>query len=425
MHNQYYRANSPTDATLAVILAGGRGSRLQGLTNRRAKPAVPFGGKYRLIDFALSNCLNSGIGKVDVLTQYMSHSLNQHIQQGWRMTACNGAPLVDLLPAQQRSGDDSWYTGTANALFQNLDILRSYAAEYILVLAGDHVYHMDYRPLIEQHANSGADVTICALESDRANASRFGVISADLQQRIVHFDEKPDFPSAIPGKPDKSLISMGVYIFNSEFLYRQLLEDHYRTDSEHDFGKNIIPHAVDNYNAMVYPFIDPNTDEPGYWRDVGTLDAYYQANQELLGILPQLNLYNDRWPTRTFSGQSPPAKFLFDSHDRCGAAVNSVICDGCIISGALINHSLMFNSVVANEHTEVNHSVLLPDVTIGPRCRIRKAIIDRHCHIPADTIIGYDPQQDAERFEISDNGVVLVTRDALARRTTLPFRRAA
>ncbi len=399
--------------TLAVVLAGGRGSRLGGLTDKRAKPAVPFGGKYRLIDFALSNCLNSGIGRVNILTQYMSHSLNQHVQQGWGMTCPDGAPMMQLLPAQQRTKEHNWYSGTADAIYQNLDIIRSYKPKLVLVLAGDHIYKMDYRPLLEEHVNNNADMTICAVQASCEEAKQFGVLGVDEQGAVLRFEEKPEVPESIPGSDDKSLVSMGVYVFNSEFLYEQLVESHEGAGSGDDFGKDVIPALIGKRTIMSYNFLDEKTEESAYWRDVGTLDGFWQANLELIGVVPPLNLYDSNWPIRTFATQSPPAKFVFDSEDRCGAAVNSLICDGCIVSGARIRNSVVCNNVLTQERTEIDECVLLPDSEIGENCWLKRVVVDRYTKIPAGTVIGQNREFDAHRFHVSENGITLVTQKML------------
>lgn len=401
--------SDPQSRTLALVLAGGRGSRLNGLTDWRAKPAVHFGGKYRLIDFALSNCLNSGISRIGVLTQYMSHSLNQHVQQGWQLTAADGSPMVELLPAQQRTLEHCWYTGTANAIYQNIDIIRSHNPEYVLVLAGDHIYKMDYREMLAEHISTGADLTIGAIETDIEEAKQFGVLAVDANNQVTEFSEKPDNPSSMPDKPDKALASMGIYIFNSKFLYEQLIDDNGKLETQHDFGKNIIPELVSTRKVIAHQFRDRQFDRPAYWRDVGTLDAFWQANLELIGVVPPLNLYDKAWPIRTFASQSPPAKFVFDTAERCGVATNSMISDGCIISGAKISNSLLHTNVIANEGTTISDSVVLPDCVIGEHCRISRAILDRHCVIPSGTVIGDNAQEDARRFKVSKGGVVLVT----------------
>lgn len=413
MEAQYRFKTNPQSRTLALVLAGGRGSRLHGLTDWRAKPAVHFGGKYRLIDFALSNCLNSGISRVGVLTQYMSHSLNQHIQQGWRLTSPDGSPMIELLPAQQRTSENCWYTGTADAIYQNIDIIRNHNPEYVLILAGDHIYKMDYREMLEEHISSNADLTIGAIETDINEAKQFGVLAVSADNRVTEFTEKPDRPSHMPGKTDKALASMGIYIFNSKFLYDQLVNDHQRLDTQNDFGRNIIPDLIINNNVMAHQFREREFDRPAYWRDVGTLDAFWKANLELIGVVPQLNLYDKEWPIRSFTSQSPPAKFVFDSVERCGTAVNSMICDGCIISGAHISNSLLHTNVVANEGTTIKESVVLPDCTIGEHCKLKRVILDRHCNVPAGMMIGYSQTQDNKYFQVSEEGVVLVTQKML------------
>ncbi len=405
--------SSPIDRTLALVLAGGRGSRLEGLTDWRAKPAVPFGGKYRLIDFALSNCLNSGISRIGVLTQYMSHSLNQHVQQGWRLTAANGNPMVELLPAQQRTVEHNWYSGTANAIYQNLDIIRKHQPQYVLILAGDHIYKMDYRSMLAEHEASGADLTIASTVVPSAEASNFGVLQVDEQDRVCGFEEKPAQPKNIPGDTDRSLVSMGIYIFNSDLLYDILQQDHQLEETQHDFGKNIIPSLIKTNKVVTHRFNDPASGEPAYWRDVGTLEAFWRANLELIGVVPQLNLYDTDWPIRTFPTQSPPAKFVFDSAERCGQALNSMICDGCIISGARISNSLLFTNVTVDEKSDVDESVILPDCTIGQGCRLLRVVLDRYCAVPAGTVIGYSQSEDREHFHVTDNGITLVTQQML------------
>lgn len=425
MQAQQKFSPSPQSGTLALVLAGGRGSRLHGLTDWRAKPAVHFGGKYRLIDFALSNCLNSGISRIGVLTQYMSHSLNQHIQQGWRLTASDGSPMIELLPAQQRTSEHSWYSGTADAIYQNIDIIRNHNPEYVLILAGDHIYKMDYREMLNAHIASNADLTIGAIETDLEEAKQFGVLAVDSDNRVTKFDEKPECPAHMPGKPDKALASMGIYIFNSQFLYGQLIQDHDSLNTQNDFGRNIIPNLILNQNVMAHQFYDHKLDRPAYWRDVGTLDAFWKANLELIGVVPELNLYDKSWPIRSFSSQSPPAKFVFDSAERCGAAVNSMICDGCIISGAHISNSLLHTNVVANECTTISESVVLPDCIIGEHCKLKRVILDRGCVVPSGMMIGYSKTQDENYFHISEEGVVLVTQKMLDAMTRKQFFKAA
>ena len=399
-------------STLALILAGGRGSRLRQLTLWRAKPAVPFGGKFRIIDFPLSNCLNSGIRMIGVLTQYKAHSLIKHIQQGWGFLRGEFKEFIELLPAQQRI-QDSWYSGTADAIYQNLDIIRTHKPDYVLILAGDHVYKMDYGPMIAQHADSGADMTVGCIEVPLQGAKAFGVLSVDTKGRVIEFDEKPSEPNPIPGMPDRALASMGIYVFNTAFLYEQLIKDADSTYSTHDFGHDIIPLLIKKYRVHSYPFRDSHLGQAAYWRDVGTIDSFWQANLELIGVLPELNLYDDDWPIWTYQEQLPPAKFIFDDDDRRGMALDSMVSGGCLISGATVRHSLLFSDVRVNSHAVLQDVVVLPNVKIGRHSRITKAIIDKWCELPEGTVIGEDPKHDAERFYVSPGGVVLVTPEML------------
>jgi len=410
-HNQRFdrRLNR---STLALILAGGRGSRLRQLTLWRAKPAVPFGGKFRIIDFPLSNCLNSGIRMIGVLTQYKAHSLIQHIQNGWSFLRGEFKEFVELLPAQQRI-QDSWYLGTADAVYQNLDIIRTHKPEYVLILAGDHVYKMDYGPMIAQHANSDADMTVGCIDVPLDDAKGFGVLSVDTEGRVTGFDEKPDEPQSIPGKPGRVLASMGIYVFNTDFLYEQLIKDADSTYSAHDFGKDIIPALIEKYRVHSYSFQNSPHGQAAYWRDVGTIDSFWQANLELIGVLPELNLYDDDWPIWTYQEQLPPAKFIFDDDDRRGMALDSMVSGGCLISGATVRHSLLFSNVRVNSHAILQDVVILPNVKIGRHCRITKAVIDKGCDLPEGTVIGENPESDAERFYVSPGGVVLVTPEML------------
>ncbi|EHQ52638.1 glucose-1-phosphate adenylyltransferase [Ectothiorhodospira sp. PHS-1] len=401
-----------TRDTLALILAGGRGSRLKQLTLWRAKPAVPFGGKFRIIDFPLSNCINSGIRQVGVLTQYKSHSLIQHIQRGWGFLRGEFGEFVELLPAQQRI-ETSWYEGTADAVYQNLDIIRDHDPGYVLILAGDHIYKMDYGDMIAYHVESGADMTVGCLEVDLETARGFGVMAVDGDGRVRQFTEKPAQPQSIPDKPDKALASMGIYVFNTRFLFEQLIKDADTPGSSHDFGKDIIPNVIKSYRVMAYPFRDVQTGSQAYWRDVGTIDSYWQANLELIGVTPELNLYDMDWPIWTYQEQLPPAKFVFDDDDRRGMAVDSMVSGGCIISGALVRHSLLFSNVIVNSFSQVTDSVVLPDVEIGRHCRIHKAVIDKGCRIPEGMVIGEDPVEDAKRFHVSEGGVTVVTPEML------------
>ncbi|MBL3589398.1 MAG: glucose-1-phosphate adenylyltransferase [gamma proteobacterium endosymbiont of Lamellibrachia anaximandri] len=401
-----------TRNTLALILAGGRGSRLKNLTQWRSKPSVPFGGKFRIVDFPLSNCINSGIRRIGVLTQYKAHSLILHIQRGWGFLRGEFGEFVELLPAQQRI-ESSWYEGTADAVYQNLDILRSHAPDYVLILAGDHIYKMDYGTMVAEHVESGADMTVGCIEVDLETAKEFGVMSVDDEHQILEFSEKPDNPQHMPGRDDVALASMGIYVFNTKFLFEQLIKDADTPDSSHDFGKDIIPKVIEKYRIMAYPFNDVESGKQAYWRDVGTIDAFWSANLELIGVTPPLNLYDRGWPIWTYQEQLPPAKFVFDDEERRGMAVDSMVSGGCVISGAIVRNSLLFSNVRVNSYSSVENSVVLPDVNIGRNCSIRKAVIDRGCEIPEGTIIGEDAVADAERFLVSDGGVVLVTPEML------------
>jgi len=401
-----------TRDTLALILAGGRGSRLKQLTDWRAKPGVPFGGKFRIIDFPLSNCVNSGIRRVGVLTQYKAHSLIRHIQQGWGFMRGELGEFVELLPASQRT-EQGWYTGTADAVYQNIDILRNHGPKYVVILAGDHIYKMDYGDMLAEHVAQNADMTIGCLEVSLEEAKAFGVMSVDDERRIIAFDEKPDNPTPMPGKDGIALASMGIYIFNAAFLYEQLIKDADTKGSTHDFGHDIIPSLIKNYKVVAFPYKDVQGNDPGYWRDVGTIDAFWAANLELIGITPELNLYDDNWPIWTYQAQQPPAKFVFDDDDRRGTAVDSMVSGGCIISGATVRHSLLFSNVEVHSYTTVEDSVVLPDVTIGRHCRLKKVVLDKGCVVPEGTVIGEDAEADAQKYEISPNGVVLVTPEML------------
>lgn len=403
-----------TRDTLALVLAGGQGTRLKDLTSWRAKPAVHFGGKFRIIDFPLSNCVNSGIRRISVLTQYKSHSLNRHIQRGWGFLGGQMGEFVELLPAQMRLGG-SWYSGTADAVFQNLDIIRRHNASYILILAGDHVYKMDYGTMIGAHVASGADITVGCIEVPIEEASAFGVMDVDENYNIIKFQEKPENPEAIPGKPNHSLASMGIYVFSTEILYQALMQDTHIEGSSHDFGKDIIPGLLEKNSIKAFPFKDPVTGGKAYWRDVGTVDALWKSNLELTGIVPELDLYDDEWPIWTYQEHVPPAKFIFDDSGRRGMAVDSMVAGGCIVSGSIVRHSLLFPRVRVHSYAEVEDSVLFPKVDIGRNCKIKKALIDRDCVIPAGMEIGYDTDLDQQRFYVSPGGVVLITPEMLAR----------
>jgi glucose-1-phosphate adenylyltransferase len=405
-----------TRETLALILAGGQGSRLYELTNWRAKPAMYFGGKFRLIDFPLSNCINSGIRRIGVLTQYKAHSLVRHLLSGWSwfQSGAGDREFVDILPASQRVGGE-WYRGTADAVYQNLDIIRTHSPKFVLILSGDHIYKMDYGPFLAFHNENQADISICCLEVPIEEAAgQFGVITVDETGRIIAFDEKPAKPNPVPGKPGICLASMGNYIFNTDFLYEQVIRDADSSDTQHDFGRNVIPRLIENYRAYAYPFRDLETGEQAYWRDVGTLDAFWEANMELVSVSPQLNLYDKVWPIWTHQAQLPPAKFVFDLEDRRGMAVQSMVSGGCVISGSTVRHSLLFSNCYVHSYSEITDSVILPDVDIGERTRIDRAIIDRGCRIPEGTEIGVDKDADRERgFRISEKGITLVTPDML------------
>lgn len=401
-----------TRDTLALILAGGSGTRLKGLTQWRAKPAVPFGGKFRIIDFPLSNCFNSGIRRIGVITQYKAHSMIRHLQRGWSFQRTELGEFVELLPAQQRTGG-SWYAGTADAVFQNLDIIRAHNPEYVLILAGDHIYKMDYGPMLAYHVEHEADLTIGCFEVPLETAKAFGVMAVDGEWRVTGFTEKPPQPDPIPGRPTEALASMGIYVFNTKFLFEQLVRDAESVGSDRDFGKDIIPSVIHKYRVFAYPFRDPITGSQAYWRDVGTVDSYWSANMELIGVTPELNMYDNEWPIWTYQEQLPPAKFVFDDDDRRGKAVDSMVSGGCIISGGAVRHSLLFSNVRVNSYSKVQDSVILPDVTIGERCRITKAVIDKGCIIPDGTIIGENLEQDAKRFHVSEGGVVLVCPEML------------
>jgi glucose-1-phosphate adenylyltransferase len=401
-----------TRNTIALILAGGRGSRLMNMTDWRAKPAVPFGGKFRIIDFPLSNCVNSGIRKIGILTQYKADSLIRHIQQGWGFLRGEFGEYVDLMPAQQRVDEDSWYKGTADAIFQNIDILRSRGPEHILVLAGDHIYKMDYGEMLADHIAKNADLTIGCIEVSLEEATAFGVMDVDDNRRVKAFVEKPEQPPVMPGRTDTALASMGIYIFNAGFLFEQLIKDADTKDSSHDFGKDIIPSVIDKYIVNAYPFLNLQGGQ-SYWRDVGTIDAYWSANMELVSVKPDLNLYDKTWPIWTYQAQTPPAKFVFDNNERRGLAVDSMVSGGCVISGANVRRSLLFSNVRVNSYTTITDSIVLPDVNIARNCHITKAIIERGCEVPEGIIIGENRADDEKRFHVSAGGVVLVTSEML------------
>lgn len=402
-----------TKSTMAVVMAGGRGERLRQLTRNRAKPAMPFGGKYRIIDFSLSNCVNSGIRQVLVLTQYKAHALIQHIQRGWGYLRGEFGEFIQLVPAQQQIGE-MWYRGTADSLLQNLDIIDAYHPDLVLVLAGDHVYKMDYGPMIAFHVEKGADVTVGVVQVALDKAREFGVMTIDDTQRVTRFSEKPPEPEPMPGRSDVALASMGIYVFSRAYLEERLLADAADPASAHDFGRNIIPGAIGDSRVFAYPFENVKTAAQAYWRDVGTVDAFYEANMELVYVTPELNLYDEDWPIWTYQEQVPGAKFILDENGRRGEAVNSIVSGGCIVSGASVRESLLFVNSHVHERSSIFRSVLLPGVQVGRDCRISGAIIDDRCIIPDGTCIGENPDEDAARFEVTEGGIVLVTREMLA-----------
>jgi len=404
--------------TIALVLAGGRGSRLKQLTDRRAKPAVFFGGKFRIIDFVLSNCINSNIRRIAVLTQYKAHSLLRHLQMGWSFLRPEMNEFLDLLPAQQRLDEATWYRGTADAVFQNFDILKAARPEFFVVLAGDHIYKMDYSNMLNDMRTRGADCIVGCVEVPIAEASDFGVMAVDESMRIVDFLEKPRSPPAMPGKPGVALASMGIYAFSANFLYSELERDHNDPMSSRDFGKDVIPSLVSRGLAVAHHFeascVTTTPESEPYWRDVGTIDAYWAANLDLIRPTPQLDIYDRNWPVWTYQQQLPPAKFIFDDVDRRGVAVDSMVSGGCIVSGAQVARSLLFSSVRINSWARTCEAVILPEVEIGRHARLNKVVIDRGCRIPEGLVIGEDPELDAKRFYRSDGGVVLVSADMLA-----------
>ncbi|WP_374278585.1 glucose-1-phosphate adenylyltransferase [Azonexus sp.] len=406
-----------TRNTFAIILAGGRGTRLKQLTDFRSKPAVPFAGKFRIIDFTLSNCVNSGIRKIGVATQYKAHSLIRHIQRGWSFLDGRFDEFIQLLPAQQQIDETQWYQGTADAVYQNIHFLRRYAPAHVLVVAGDHIYKMDYGRMLAHHVQHHADMTVACIDVPLADAREFGVMGIDGSGRVIDFVEKPQHPPAIPGQPDRALASMGVYIFNTAFLLDQLERDARTPGSSRDFGKDIIPHIVPRHRVYAHRFADSciggsDLDKP-YWRDVGTIDAYWEANMEMTKVTPELNLYDRDWPIWTYQEQMPPAKFVFDDDDRRGFAVDSLIAGGCIISGATVKRSLLFTSVNVHSWASVEDSVILPGVDVGRHAVIRRCVIDKQCRIPEGMQIGVDPEVDRKRFHVSPGGVTLVTAEML------------
>jgi glucose-1-phosphate adenylyltransferase len=405
--------------TVALVLAGGRGSRLKQLTDKRAKPAVYFGGKFRIVDFALSNCVNSGIRRIGVVTQYKSHSLLRHLQRGWSFLRAELNEVVDLLPAQQRIDEEHWYRGTADAVYQNLDILQSSHPEFVMVLAGDHIYKMDYSLMLTDHVESGAGCTVGCIEVPRSEASAFGVMAVDSQRKITSFVEKPTDPPPMPGHADRSLASMGIYIFNADYLYKLLEEDLANPQSSHDFGKDVIPRTVGEGRALAHPFSmscirNPNG-APPYWRDVGTIDAFWSANLDLASINPELDIYDNDWPIWTYQRQLPPAKFIPDADNKHGVAVNTMVSGGCIVSGSHVVNAVLFSNVRIDSFCHIESAVILPGVRVAPHCRLKNVVLDRGCHLPAGLVVGEDAVADAQRFERTAGGVVLITREMLAK----------
>ena len=404
---------------IALVLAGGRGSRLKQLTDNRAKPAVYFGGKFRIIDFALSNCVNSGIRRIGVVTQYKSHSLLRHMQRGWSFLRAELNEMVDLLPAQQRVGEEHWYRGTADAVYQNIDIIRSSKPEYVVILAGDHVYKMDYASMLKDHVERGGECTVGCIEVPREDAVAFGVMAIDSERRITAFVEKPSDPPAIPSKPSHALASMGIYIFNANYLFQLLEEDLADSHSSHDFGKDVIPKVVTQGLAVAHPFSMSCVSTPGassnYWRDVGTIDAFWEANLDLASVTPELDIYDTNWPIWTHQRQLPPAKFVQDAQGRHGQTINTMVSGGCIVSGSVVSNSVLFSNVRIRSYCVIDSCVLLPEVLVQRSCRLSRVVVDRGCELPEGLVVGEDPESDAARFERTEQGVVLITRSMLER----------
>ncbi|MBW1880012.1 MAG: glucose-1-phosphate adenylyltransferase [Deltaproteobacteria bacterium] len=403
--------------TLAVVLAGGRGQRLGHLTERRAKPAIPFGGMFRVIDFPLSNCINSGIRSVGVLSQYESHILMQHLQRGWNFLRADLNEFVELWPAQQQAGSDAWYAGTADAVYQNLRLIEEQEADHILILAGDHVYRQDYSRMLREHLDRGTVATVACIEVPIERASSFGVMEVDHEGNVTRFLEKPSDPPAMPGRPDLALASMGIYLFEADFLIEELERDALDPSSSHDFGKDILPRLVEEHSLKAHRFskscvVNPGVDDL-YWRDVGTIDAYWEANLDLTSVVPSLDLYDERWPIRTFHESRPPAKFVFDETFRRGMAVGSLISAGSIVSGSTVRRSLLGMDVRVHSYCIIEDSVIMGETEIGRGCRLRRTIVDTHCRLPPGLIVGEDPELDAQRFHRTPGGITLVTRPTL------------
>jgi glucose-1-phosphate adenylyltransferase len=404
---------------MAYVLAGGRGSRLMELTDFRAKPAVYFGGKSRIIDFALSNALNSGIRRMGVATQYKAHSLIRHLQRGWNFLRTERNESFDILPASQRVSEDQWYAGTADAVFQNIDIIESYSVEYIIILAGDHIYKMDYELMLRQHVDQNADVTIGCLEVPRMEATGFGVMHVDANDQIIAFVEKPKNPPGIPGNPNMALASMGIYVFRTKFLMEELKRDAADSNSSRDFGKDIIPYIVGHGKAVAHRFakscVRSTFENEAYWRDVGTVDAYWEANIDLTDITPELDLYDKEWPIWTYAEIKPPAKFVHDEEGRRGSAISSLVSGDCIVSGSSLRRSLIFTGVRANSFSSLDEAVVLPEVIINRNARLKRVVIDRGVVIPEGLVVGEDPELDAKRFRVSEKGICLITQPMIDR----------
>lgn len=401
-----------TRDTLALVLAGGKGTRLGSLTSHRVKPAVPFGGHFRIVDFPLSNCVNSGIRRIGILTQYKAHSLIQHIHQGWGFLRVDLGEFIELLPAQQRTGG-GWYSGTADAVYQNMDIIRLHSPRYLLILGGDHVYKMDYGPMLAAHVSHDADITVGCMPVPVEQAAAFGVMDVDHDLRVVGFHEKPETCPGMPSDPARALASMGIYVFDTEFLLSRLLVDATREASSHDFGRDILPRAVADSDVYAFPFRDPDTGGDAYWRDVGDIDSYWQANLELIGLSPELNVYDQRWPILTWQPQAPPAKFVLSEPGRCGQATDSMVAGGCIVSGARVDRSLLCSHVTVGEGSTIEDSVILTHVHIGRGVRIRRAIVETGCVLPDNFCVGHDEAADRSRFEVSAGGIAVVTPEML------------
>lgn len=394
--------------TLAIVLAGGRGTRLRELTDYRAKPAIPFAGKYRIIDFTLSNCINSGLRRICILTQYRSHSLLKQVERGWAMSRPEFDEFVEVLPVQERNADSSWYQGTADAVYQNLDIIRDHEPRYVLVLAGDHIYKMDYGTMVATHLEHDADMTVGCVEMPLRDGPSFGITAVDGDGRVTGFQEKPRNPEPMPGSTTHALGSMGIYLFRAEFLYDVLDHDATLTGSGHDFGGDILPALYRNHRVFSCRFHDLVTGGEAYWRDVGTIDAYWRTNLEIAGVNPPLDLYDEDWPIHTAARELPPAKFVFDDEGCRGIAIDSLVSAGCIVSGAQVRRSVLSDNVRVEKGTEIDDCVILPGVRIGAGCRIRHAVIDSGSVVPDGTVIGYEPASDRRRFGVSEEGVVLV-----------------